>query len=70
MTAGQYTPASCVMWLVAEWLSVVYTTPVMEDDTLEPTEGLEAASEAAVEVLRSIFPEKHIYQARWTSVLS
>ena len=36
----------------------------MENNTLEPTEGLEAASEAAVEVLRLIFPEKHLYQGK------
>eukprot|EP00891_Asterochloris_glomerata_P006760 jgi/Astpho2/6760/fgenesh1_pg.00102_%23_33_t len=47
-----------------EWLDVVFSTPVMEDNTFEPTEGLEAASEVAVEVLRIIFPEKHLYQGK------
>lgn len=52
------------MWLVAEWLTVVYTTPVMEDNTLEPIEGLEAGSEAAVEVLQLMFPEKTLYKGK------
>ena len=64
MTAGQNTSVYCVIWMIAEWLNVVYTTPVMEDNTLEPTEGLEAASEAAVEVLQLMFPEKQLYQGK------
>ena len=36
----------------------------MEDNTLEPKEGMEAASEAAVLVLHLLFPEKQLYKGK------
>ena len=50
--------------MTAEWLDVLYTIPVMGDNTLQPQIGMEAASEAAVEVLHLLFPDEHLYRGR------
>ena len=55
--------------MAAEWLDVVYTTPVMEDNTLEPREGMQAASEEATEVLQMLFPVTELYRQTNSSPL-